>query len=76
LHDGIEYEKRGIPTCVVITERFETTADLTAKMAGMPGYEYAMIPHPISRASAEALKERAQAAIERVVELLVERPGQ
>jgi hypothetical protein len=76
LHDGIEYEKRGIPTCVVVTERFETTADLTAKMAGMPGYQYAMIPHPISRASAEALKERAQAAIERVVELLVERPGQ
>jgi hypothetical protein len=76
LHDGIEYEKRGIPTCVVVTERFETTADLTAKMAGMAGYQYAMIPHPISRASAEMLKQRAEAAIERVVELLVERPGQ
>ena len=74
MHDGIEYEKRGIPTCVVVTERFESTADLTAKMAGMAGYQYAIIPHPLSRASADALKERAEAVVERVVELLVERP--
>jgi len=74
LHDGIEYEKRGIPACVVVTERFISTADLTAKMAGMPGYEYALIPHPLSRASADLLKERADAVLERVIELLVERP--
>jgi hypothetical protein len=74
LHDGIEYERRGIPTCVVVTERFESTADLTAKMAGMSGYHYALIPHPLSRASTDALKERAEAVVERVVELLVERP--
>jgi hypothetical protein len=76
LHDGIEYEKRGVPACVVVTERFITTADLTAKMAGMPGYQYALIPHPLSRASADMLKGRAEAVIERVIELLVERPGQ
>jgi hypothetical protein len=75
LHDAIEYEKRGIPTCVVVTERFESTADLTAKMAGMPGYEYALIPHPISRVAAEVLKRRADAVAQRVIELLVERPG-
>jgi hypothetical protein len=75
LHDGIEYEKRGIPACVVVTERFITTADLTAKMAGIPGYQYALIPHPLSRASAETLKQRADAVLERVVELLVERPS-
>jgi len=74
LHDGIEYEKRGIPACVVVTERFISTADLTAKMAGMPGYEYALIPHPLSRASADLLKQRADAVLERVIELLVERP--
>ena len=74
MHDGIEYEKRGIPACVVVTERFISTADLTAKMAGMPGYEYALIPHPLSRASADLLKQRADAVLERVIELLVERP--
>jgi hypothetical protein len=74
LHDGIEYEKRGIPACVVVTERFISTADLTAKMAGMPGYEYALIPHPLSRASADLLKKRADVVLERVIELLVERP--
>lgn len=74
MHDGIEYERRGVPACVVVTERFITTADLTAKMAGMPGYKYALIPHPLSRASAEVLKQRAEAIAERVIELLVERP--
>lgn len=71
MHDGVEYERRGTPTCVVVTEPFQATADLTAKMAGMPGYTYAVIPHPISRLQSEALRARAQAVADRVVELLV-----
>jgi hypothetical protein len=55
---------------VVLTEPFQTTADLTAKMAGMTGYTYAVIPHPISRLQSGALRERAEAVADRVVELL------
>lgn len=71
MHDGIELERRGCPTCVVITEPFQATADLTAKMAGMPGYAYVMIPHPISRATADVLRERAEEVAHLVAELLV-----
>jgi hypothetical protein len=54
----------------VLTEPFQATADLTARMAGMTGYPYAVIPHPISRLESDALRERAEAVAGRVVELL------
>ena len=56
---------------MVLTEPFQATADLTAKMAGMPGYAYAVIPHPISRLQPDALRERAEAVAGRVAELLL-----
>jgi hypothetical protein len=71
LHDGVEFERRERPACVIVTEPFQTTADLTAKMAGMPGYTYAVIPHPISRLDSDALRLRAEAVADRVVELLL-----
>ena len=44
-------------------------------MAGMPGYSYAVIPHPISRLDSEALRIRAAEVADRVVELLLRGAG-
>ena len=60
-----------MPTCVVVTEPFVQTAELTAKMAGMPGYPYvAVIPHPISRLTPEQLLLKAQAAADVIAGML------
>lgn len=61
---------------MIVTEPFQTTADLTAKMAGMPGYTYAVIPHPISRLQSDALLQRAEAIADRVVALLTRTRGE
>ena len=39
----------------VMTTRFVSAAELMARVLGFPGYEFAVIPHPISSASDEDL---------------------
>jgi hypothetical protein len=46
----------------VMTTRFVSAAELMARGLGFPGYEFAVIAHPISSASDDALREMAAAA--------------
>jgi hypothetical protein len=65
--DAIFFEKRGIPASVIITEPFVPTAVGIAKLAGMPGYPHAVIPHPVGSLSIPEARQRADlvaAAIE------------
>jgi hypothetical protein len=45
----------------VMTTRFVSAADLMARVLGFPGYEFAVIPHPISSATDAALRDMAAA---------------
>jgi hypothetical protein len=56
-----------------MTTRFVSAAELMARVLGFGGYEFAVIPHPISSASDEALREMATAAAEQA-RLLLLRP--
>lgn len=47
----------------VMTDRFTSAADLMARVLGSPGYSFAVIPHPISSASNDGLREMAAATI-------------
>ncbi|MCS7174083.1 MAG: hypothetical protein N0A24_12120 [Armatimonadetes bacterium] len=68
--DGILFEERGVPAAVVITEAFLRTADAMAQTRGMPGYPYAVIPHPLSSLSPEEVRARAEQVLPEVVRLL------
>ncbi|MDR5709875.1 MAG: hypothetical protein QN172_11145 [Armatimonadota bacterium] len=68
--DGILFEERGVPAAVVITEAFLRTADAMAQTQGMPGYPYAVIPHPLSSLSPEEVRARAERVLPEVVWLL------
>jgi len=68
--DAITFEKRGIPAAVVITEPFVPTAEEMARLAGMPGYPYAVLPHPVGSLTPAEVAERADAVVERVAALL------
>ena len=48
VHDTIEFEKRGIPATVVITQAFKNAAVFQFKGKGMDGHPYIEMPHPIS----------------------------
>ncbi len=55
----------------VMTTRFISAADLMARVLGFPAYGFAVIPHPISSASDDALREMATVATAEVRRLLL-----
>ena len=69
--DAIFFEKRGIPAAVVITEPVVPTAVGIAKLAGMPGYPHAVIPHPVGSLSAAEVRQRADAVAAAVEAMLL-----
>lgn len=69
--DGIEMERRGVPTAVVCTDAFEITGRAMAKTVGAPNYPFALIPHPISNLSEEQIRQRAERALQDLVRLVV-----
>jgi hypothetical protein len=68
--DAITFEKRGIPAAVVITEPFVPTAEEMARLAGMPGYPHAVLPHPVGSLTPAEVAERAAVVVARVAALL------
>ncbi len=54
-----------------MTSRFVSAAELMARVLGFPGYSFAVIPHPISSASDDALSEMAAATIAQARRLLL-----
>jgi hypothetical protein len=55
----------------VMTERFVSAAELMARVLGMPGYPFAIIPHPVSSATDDGLRDAARIATDAVRRLLL-----
>jgi len=62
LHDAISAEQAGKPAAAVMTDRFIESARLMAEVCGLPGYPFAVIPHPISSRSDAELRASAEEA--------------
>ena len=56
VHDTIEFEKRGIPTAVIITQAFRNAAVFQFKSKGMEGHAYVEMPHPVSNLSTDDMR--------------------
>ncbi len=54
-----------------MTEKFVSAAELMAQVLGVPGYEFVIIPHPISSANDEALRAAAEKAADECARLLI-----
>lgn len=68
--DGIALEAAGIPAAVVCSEAFRTTADAMAQLRGSPGYDYAVVPHPVASLDAAGVAGRACEVLPELVRLL------
>lgn len=55
MHDTIEFEKRGIPATVIITQAFKNSAVFQFRGKGMDGHPYIEMPHPISNLKPEEM---------------------
>jgi hypothetical protein len=58
-----------------MTTRFVSAAEMMARVLGMPGYEFAVIDHPVSSATDAQLAARARSAIEQGLKMLVKDDG-
>lgn len=56
----------------VMTTRFVSAAELMARVLGFPGYQFAVIAHPISSAGDAALHEAAASAMVQARRLLLQ----
>ena len=57
VHDTVEFEKRGIPATVVITQAFTNACVFQFKGKGMEGHPYIELPHPISNLQPSEMRE-------------------
>jgi hypothetical protein len=72
LHDAISAEKAGIAATAIITDRFMQTAQVMAQVSGMPGFPFAVIPHPISNNDDALLRAKAAQAVQQCMAILLQ----
>lgn len=70
VHDTIEFEKRGIPAVVIITEAFRNACEFQFRSKGMPSHPYVELPHPISNLTAEQMRALTLRHVDSVVRQL------
>ena len=70
VHDTVEFEKRGIPATVIITEAFKKTAVFQFRAKGMEGHRYVQLPHPVSSLTREAMREVTLRYVDQLVHQL------
>jgi len=73
VHDGITLEKRGVPTAVICTEPFISSAKAMSAIGGIPDYPYVVLPHPLGSLDEERLRQRAIQAAPDVLSILLAR---
>lgn len=68
--DGIAVERAGVPSVVIVTTEFLTTARISARAAGIPDYPFVVIEHPLGSLGAAQLAERADLAMGQILDRL------
>ncbi|MGI8722706.1 MAG: UGSC family (seleno)protein [Geodermatophilaceae bacterium] len=66
VQDGIAVERAGVPTVVIVTTEFLTTARISARAAGIPDYPFVVIDHPLGSLTPPLLGQRADMALDQI----------
>jgi len=56
-----------------MTDRFQVSAEVVAKVNGLPGYPFAVIAHPIANDNDAELRRKAEIAVEQIIPMLMNR---
>lgn len=57
VHDTVEFEKRGIPAALFITQIFRNAAITQFRNKGMDGHGYLELPHPVSNLTPAQMRD-------------------
>ena len=70
VHDTVEFEKRGIPATVVITQAFKNAAIAQFRGKGMEEHPYIALPLPVSNLEPEEMREVTLRYVDQLVRQL------
>lgn len=56
VHDTVEFEKRGIPATMFLTQVFKNAAVYQFRSKGMDGHPYIELPHPVSNLAHDEMR--------------------
>lgn len=59
VHDTIEFEKRGIPATMFLTQVFRNAAVYQFRSQGMDGHPFIELPHPVSNLTRDEMRALA-----------------
>ena len=72
VHDNVWFEIQGIPAVVLASSEFVDAAAAQARALGLPDASRVFIPHPIQDATDEEMMAKADAAIDEVLDALID----
>jgi hypothetical protein len=71
VHDTVEFEKRGIPATVIITQAFHSACVFQFRGKGMEGHPYVELPHHISNLKPDEMRALTLEYVDQVARQLV-----
>jgi hypothetical protein len=70
VHDTVEFEKRGIPATMFLTQAFRNAAVYQFRGKGMDGHPFIELPHPVSNLAPDEMRALTLKYVEQMVRQL------
>jgi hypothetical protein len=70
VHDTVEFEKRGIPATMFLTQVFRNAATYQFRNQGMGGHPFVELPHPVSNLEPEQMRTLTLRYVDQLVRQL------
>ena len=70
VHDTVEFEKRGIPATMFLTQVFKNAATYQFRNQGMGGHPFIELPHPVSNLDTDQMRTLTLRYMEQMVRQL------
>ena len=70
VHDTVEFEKRGIPATMFLTQAFRNAAVYQFRSKGMDGHPFIELPHPVSNLKPDEMRALTLRYVDQMVRQL------
>jgi len=70
VHDTVEFEKRGIPATMFLTQAFKNAAVYQFRGKGMDGHPFIELPHPVSNLTPDEMRALTLKYVDQMVRQL------
>ena len=70
VHDTVEFEKRGIPATLFLTQAFRNAAVYQFRGKGMDGHSFIELPHPVSNLTPDEMRALTLKYVDQMVRQL------